>query len=484
MRSTPALSSETLAAIEALRFVVERFAPRNIALPEELESARMLRGLAAAEAPPAPPSADFLEKLRRNLVAASRSRRIAMLPPKELRYAPWLLWNGKPPGASLPGLLPALLDHARTSAPTLRRLIGAYLRDFDPRATGIDDAAARIRDVLARGEPRFGPWRRAQTEVHLFDPARGPAALADRLLDDERPDETLARYKLDAEMLATGNYMMAVEDAIRAAAPLLLRTHAELGLHSILRIVEPADKLRFPSRIGDTGRALLRAWLDRGPEPATTVQQPVREILLRWLGDPRLRPQRWVALGEQEAALMRRWLTRASLDLFFRLIDQHALEEHWRYRHAFWLAYLEKGAIADAWLALGREAHDSAVAIRELGGAYGRLRGPGVTANQSALLLRIGPLVISEFTHNGKLRIWPAEWRNTPQLGLQEYGKAYLVAKCLPFPPNPYRGKGGAADGKGLSHFQSQQSYWQGSAAVLIESRTGYKITRIDWRPK
>jgi hypothetical protein len=79
----------------------------------------------------------------------------------------------------------------------LRRLISAYLRDFDPRATGINDAATRIRKMLTRTEPRFGPWRNAEKEVRLFDPARGPTALADRLLSDERPDETLARYKLN-----------------------------------------------------------------------------------------------------------------------------------------------------------------------------------------------------------------------------------------------------------------------------------------------
>jgi hypothetical protein len=166
------------------------------------------------------------------------------------------------------------------------------------------------------------------------------------------------------------------------------------------------------------------------------------------------------------------------------LIDDHALEEHWRYRHAFWLAYLEKGAIADAWLALGRQGYDSAEAVRELGRAYGRLRGAGVTANQSALLLRIGPLVVSEFTHNGKLRAWSAEWRNTPQLGRQNYGRGDLTGKCLPFPPNPYRGRGGDPSGQGLSHIGSDTGYWQGSAAALIERHAGIRITPFDWRPK
>ena len=78
---------------------------------------------------------------------------------------------------------------------------------------------------------------------------------------------------------------------------------------------------------------------------------------------------------------MRRWLTRASLDLFFKLIDRHALDAQWRYRHAFWLGYLEIGAIADAWLALGSQAFNEAGAIRELGGAYGKLKG-GDQGNQ------------------------------------------------------------------------------------------------------
>ena len=129
---------------------------------------------------------------------------------------------------------------------------------------------------------------------------------------------------------------------------------------------------------------------------------------------------------------MRRWLTRASLDLFFRLIDRHALDRMWIYRHAFWLAYLERGAISDAWLALGGETFNEAKTIRDLGGAYGRLRG-GVDTSQSALLLRIGPLVISEFTHIGKLRAWPTEWHSAPRFGSREYGRTDFTGKCLPF---------------------------------------------------
>lgn len=478
----PAHCSETLAAIKALRVVVERFSLRHVALPVELASARMLHALGAAEASPTPPPADFLEEVRRNLVAASRSGQFS---PRDLRYAPLLLWNGDPPAASLPHLIPKLLEQANMPGKTLHRLIAAYLRDFEPDAPWIKEATAKIREELAKGGPRLDTWRTAQNEAHLFEPARGPAALADLLLESgQNPDDILTRFKFSDPLLATGKYMLGVEDAVRAQVPQLLRESGRTGLNRVLQILAPSGRLRFDARKAHTGRALLKAWLDRGAKPALALQDPIRRTLLHWLGDPRLPSgsQRWAAVGEQETALMRRSLTRASLDLFFKLIDQHALDAHWRYRHAFWLAYLEKGAIADAWLALGSQTYNEASAIRELNGAYGQLRGGD--PKQSALLLRIGPLVIGEFTHNGKLRVWPAEWSKAPQLGRQTYARNDLTGKCLPFPPNPYRGRGGDTTGRGLSHISSHNDYWQGSAAALLERHAGIRITRSDWRPK
>jgi hypothetical protein len=208
MRSTPsvglvddlphlAVASETLAAVHALRSASDRFLPRNVALPDPRQSAIMVSGLGAGDTSPAPPPGDFLDRLRRDLVAASRAGRIESVPRQELRYAPWLLWNGDPPGASLEGLLTLLLDHARTSSAMLRRLIQAYLRDFDPRAPGIGEAATYIRQMLPNSKARFDSWRTAHAEVHLFDPARGPEHVAIKLLTGEPPEEVLARYRLD-----------------------------------------------------------------------------------------------------------------------------------------------------------------------------------------------------------------------------------------------------------------------------------------------
>jgi hypothetical protein len=131
----------------------------------------------------------------------------------------------------------------------------------------------------------------------------------------------------------------------------------------------------------------------------------------------------------------------------------------------------------------GSQTFNEAGAIRELGGAeaYGKLKDGD--RGQSALLLRIGPLVISEFTHNGKLRAWPAEWRNAPRLGQDTYRCKDLRRKCLLFPTDPWTGQGGSSDGSGLRHDSANTGKWQRSAAALIERQAKIRVTGADWQP-
>jgi hypothetical protein len=469
--------SETMAAVKALGAVVQQFSPERLALPDEAPTARMLRLLGTAEITPAPPT-DFLEEVRRNLVAASRSGQFS---PRDLRYAPWLLWNGNPPAASLPDLLPKLLEAASRPGRTLHRLIEAYLRDFDRDAPGINQVAATIREQLGKDGPRLDTWRAAHNEVQLFEPGIGPAAMAARLLDQaQEPDAIMARYKFTDPLLTTGKYMLAVENAVRDRTPELLRKYGTAGLDRILQILAPTGQPRFDAQVAHTSRALLRAWLDGGSEPATELQGRVRYRLRNWLGDPRMQLQKWAGVGEPETKLMRRWLARASLDLFFELIDDHVPQSQWAYRKSFWLTYLAKGVISDAWLALGSQVHNSARAIAELGAAYGRLRGE---RKQCALLLRIGSLILVEFTHDGKLRAWPADPRIAPALGQKRYDSKELKRESLEFPADPQTGRGGARPGQGLSHFRGAQSYWQKSAAELILRHAGIRLTPFEWLP-
>ena len=173
-----------------------------------------------------------------------------------------------------------------------------------------------------------------------------------------------------------------------------------------MRSQNPAVKWRWD---------LLRPWLAGENEPEESIRFQIQDFLLEHLDDPRLKPQRWQEAGEQATSLMRRWLTRASLKAFFSLISEHALDTHWRYREAFWSACLEKDTTVEAWLALGSRIHASARAVEDLKGAYARL--DGASGDQAVLLLRVKNTIFCEWSHNGKLRAWPADWPNAPRLG-------------------------------------------------------------------
>lgn len=213
---------------------------------------------------------------------------------------------------------------------------------------------------------------------------------------------------------------------------------------------------------------LLAAWLG-GREPDATLKECVQRFLLNHLGDPRLRPDHWAAVSAAGRALMRRWLAAASLETFFELIERHAWDQQWRYRKAFWTACLRKGGITDAWLALGSRVHADARAVQSLGKAYARLKqGRG---NAAVLLMRVGELVLVEWSNVGKLRAWQHTSKNAPRLGLPEYYGDSLVTESIRFPETP---------SEGLIHHP--QDEWQRRANELLKSHGGPNLTHRDWQ--
>jgi hypothetical protein len=141
---------------------------------------------------------------------------------------------------------------------------------------------------------------------------------------------------------------------------------------------------------------------------------------------------------------------------------------------------LLKGAIDDAWLALGANVHASARARQDLGSAFGRLEGAGASGDQSVLLLRIGPLLIAEWSHNGSMRAWLAD--EAPRLGRASYARGDLIRSCLPFPSDPIRRGLSDTTTSGLRHAGSATGIWQRRAALLLARHANIRLQSTDWR--
>lgn len=462
-------------------------------LPHPQATEQLVRMLGVPEARQPPPPKQLLDDLRRRLLGLYGGPLLHVAERRDLRDAPWLLWNGTPRLATVPRLMEAVHDQADSHLRTLRNLIEAWIAAFDPGDPSFTASGQRIGSILLRGsDRRLDLWRDAHQRIAMFDAVAGPGKLALWLLSGPEPlPEALTAVGLDDPIRGGGGYAKAVQEKLHKATQVALRGQwADQALERALMFLEGDNGLRFPELRSVMARELTSPWRrsDHGLEPPETARSAICDFLVKHLKDPRTNPGNWQAAGEETTSLVRRWLVRASLDMFFGLIAQFALDEHWQWREAFWKACMnrchERGVPFDAWVALGPRVRDQARASRELRGAFGRITGTGVQGNHSVLVMKVGPITLCEWSHVGALRAWPNEWRNTPALYQSEYERSELSGKCLDFPPNPtYRSKGAGGD-KGLYHFHSPKSYWQGSAAELLARRAGIHLTAADWQPR
>jgi hypothetical protein len=451
-------------------------------LPDVPASQRALEELSAIDAAPLAPERDVLDQVRERLKQAwARGDRLGTASLRDIRDGVWLLWSQNEPLFKLPDLFEIILREARRRRSTRGNLVEAWIRSFDPRTIGIEEAGHALRRlVFDEPDVRLAGWRANDERFGFFDPHAGPASLANDILNgSEQVEGILDRSGFSDPLRAVSGYMVAVQSKLIEMVPRALRrNNGDELLERFLAFVAPEGRWRFQESGGEVAKALLAPWLTPGAAPAEAVRDRIRSFLLTQFGDPRIRKGDWAKVGPECVQLMLRWLARVSLKNFFELIADHALDEHFRYRRAFWSAYLDVEAVAEAQLFLGRNVYEKARSIPELRGGFGRLEG---STDQSIIVLRIGDLVVCEWSHNGRIRAWRANSENAPRLDHQTYVVRDDVTKpCLRFPRNR-SGRGGSRDDRGLTHFNSQNSYWQESVAALIHQNGGPLLDRRFW---
>lgn len=166
-----------------------------------------------------------------------------------------------------------------------------------------------------------------------------------------------------------------------------------------------SEVLRFGHLKVPIAVALLKPFAkQKAPERAREL---VGNFLCQTIGDPRIHRRHWHDIPEEVRNVLLRWLVGDSLEDFFRVLDRTALDRHWVYRRAFWLAYFDRELIDDAWIVVDPAA--APILRRNFAGEVraGRLRrGANVQVNHSVLLLCIRGVTIAEWSHNGKCRVW------------------------------------------------------------------------------
>lgn len=180
---------------------------------------------------------------------------------------------------------------------------------------------------------------------------------------------------------------------------------------------------------------------------------------------------RWVNVSVKAKDVFLSWLVESTLQSFFKLLDfvsrsDSTADNQWKYRKAFWSAYLRKGFIDEAWLVLGPGAYENAHHFLSKDSQYGRfISGSGITAIHSSLIMRIGNLIITEWSHNGRYRLWQSFDSNAPKLYKPTYVRVNLVTGAM----------------IEESHAGSENGNWQNKLSNHIEHYTGINMSAHEY---
>lgn len=427
-----------------------------------------------------PPMTDIGRRLR---LAYSKARASGYmeLGRSELRKLPYAYWVDTEPDLGLtdPELvrrywetyLPeAVVSSPRRAKRWLTPLFYTYCEHFRQGNAHFDAFANRLAIQIQIADGLFADnLRELHDKYRFFGPKDAPGILSnlfflsengsiDQLLEERRllwPGfvfSGLGLAILKAGLSMTGDRMREPQTAIRLI---------DWARKCPAPVVKTSLRVAF-------AEGLLGHWV--GQRPADPVKKILIDFFIKEYGDPRFQGHRhyqWDGVSDHAVGVILNWLTGDTLRGFMKLLQRTA-DDIWHYREKFWMAYYERGHVDEAWIALGENAVWEAKKLKvdEKGMGGGNLEG-GATSNQSVLLLKIGGLIFTEWSHNGSLRAYREGSSNAPRLYQSTYHGADLrSAASMDF-----------HDGMNLRpelmHAHSEKGSWQRKARDFIRRHTG-----------
>jgi hypothetical protein len=364
------------------------------------------------------------DSLMLKLRAAARSRSFASVSLRDMRLAASCLFDGDPCLAADLVFLQLYLDGLRSirSRIAVKRLIHSYCVHFDPGLEAIRRIGAFLHENIGTIGGRW-EWPERHRRHKLFDPIQAPTAVAGVTLRSADPRRELEIVGLRGQLAASGLAAHVFLSALKSIEGALRRNpSSEVVDRAISWVRTDHPPMHFWAHRGAFANALLLPWADR--EPNGDIRHKIQTFLLDNLNDPRIDGSGWLGISDAAREVIIRWIAQATLEQFLKVVDRVAPKHQWDYRRAFWNAYIQKGFVDNAWVAFAT--HGAQVAQQIANDAEDKLMRRfatlgGAAADQAVLLLSIGDLVIADWSHNGRLRIWRRANAIAPKLSAKSY---------------------------------------------------------------
>ena len=398
--------------------------------------------------------------------------------PREWRHVPYALWmadgfglvsNRSAVDRYLEVELPRALTDSRRPLKWGRPLVFVYIEKFNPADLFFQRLSKHTKEFfdspkIVQNSDIVGLVR----DLDLFDVERGPSRTADAIATSRRSFSEWVKLHGLWPSFGTSPFAEASFNAfLKVRDPLdQVRRESEFVGVALGWAVNESDQFRYPASRIKLAEALLLPW--RQTMPAEPLQNRIIAFLLKHYADPRIGKNLWQGVSLEAQQVFNKWIAGRTLDLFFRILKETA-DSIWEYRQKFWTAYYRAGYLDEVWLALGP---DATTALRKLDDTKSLKAAKLLDClkNQSVLLIRIGPIIFCEWSHDGRLRAQRIDARGAPVMY-----RSYYEAEALRFHSLDFND--GQTQDPGLVHFSSQKGGWQARARAFIRLHTGIQMS-------
>lgn len=409
--------------------------------------------------------------------------------PRDMRQLPWILFY--PPGndpASWLGADPRVIEEYRAWLLDGRRtrsalaLLHEFLRVYPTDLASFSDLQRLLHDEVARARPTPVPslskWKQRCSDYGLIEDDGGGRFASNLLSRTSPPHDIVTDAGLDAGLSRCGFLRSGVRSLLPECSSRLTEGDLSfLRLQRLLELLVCEGRLRFGDRSmrAKVAQALLDPFIGQSPQAET--KQALQSFFLLHFGDPRLPSgsHRWGGVPDDTKRVVIKWLVKEGLEQFFRLVKESAYDRHWRYREAFWRAFLDEDLIDDIWFALGPRAKAMLRGIGsepEVEATTAELR--RAQSDQSVLLMRLPGVTIAEWSHSGSCHLWLDGVPGAPVMYKLRYS-AYETRR-----PFPYEHVAGAHSQR---HDGSPTGRWQDATARWLRENTGIRLARRRYFP-
>ena len=307
---------------------------------------------------------------------------------REIRNLPFVIFS---PELSMPVAKFALRQVDLDKPSCFRRFLFAYIRGYEPK----ERKTEWIRTVLWKQMQRNDGMVRSIHFLQNFPQLLAKDGISQMAEFFSEGDLSGGLQRLSFPLTLYGSNF--VKAAIVNAFQMDIGLDAKQNLLKALT-KDPRYKGLVPKVVGPV-------IISVDEEGSDSAKNWLMQLIFRYMGDPRGNDTAWLYVEEEAKEIFLHWLVKNDFAVFFHIIASTA-DRRWRYRQAFWSAYMDE--IRASRIIIGQKAklilNDRPKEEKSKLMAYDFLEGK--SSDTSLLVFTIGQYTFIEVSYNGKLRIY------------------------------------------------------------------------------